>query len=373
MYNTKDSPVVTDPTTDLALSGLSRGERTGSRVFQRLHYTHEIQTRTLLCVVCGNPTSIEEILRWTSVAARMSWCAARETTRDEDRAYSLLGLFGVNMPLLYGEGGDAAWVRLLEEIIQKTNDQSILAFDSRPRREERAPQSFSTAPSPFRSGIFSEHASRYASPIYLPTSLSTSRMKLVAGDLVLDIWLCPLFLKDAKSSSRQRAWDDLYIGLLYCRIGGHGLAWPALMLQPVTKSNREFIRMKASTTGCPQAIRGDGVSIEGIPILWHTGYQVMGMAVFGDNKRPPFMVVWGSKEKEGNWRWCKLSPLSQTDYYSHRFDLAEVLRSFDIARDRLRHKDALAFGDIYLAAEIEEVKILDREIWQLRMDLAASA
>lgn len=168
-------------------------------------HTHEIQPRTLLCVVCGNPTSIEEILRRTSVAARMSWCAARETTRDEDRAYSLLGLFGANMPLLYGEGGDAAWVRLLEEIIKKTNDQSILAFDSRPRREERAPQSLSTAPSPFRSGIFSEHASRYASLIYPPTSPSTSRMKLVAGDLVLDIWLCPLFLRDAKSSSKQRA------------------------------------------------------------------------------------------------------------------------------------------------------------------------
>ncbi|RYP11407.1 hypothetical protein DL764_000061 [Monosporascus ibericus] len=35
-YNTRDSLVVTDPTTDLAVSGLSRGERTGSRVFQIL-------------------------------------------------------------------------------------------------------------------------------------------------------------------------------------------------------------------------------------------------------------------------------------------------------------------------------------------------
>ncbi|KAK4122933.1 hypothetical protein N657DRAFT_621117, partial [Parathielavia appendiculata] len=35
-YNTKDSLVVTDPTTDLAVAGLSRGERTGSRIFLRL-------------------------------------------------------------------------------------------------------------------------------------------------------------------------------------------------------------------------------------------------------------------------------------------------------------------------------------------------
>lgn len=106
----------------------------------------------------------------------------------------------------------------------------------------------------------------------------------------------------------------------------------------------------------------------------------MGMAVFGDNKRPSFIVIWGPEEKERNRPWCKLSPLSQTDYYSHRFDLAEVMRvrawesnqnmslqSFDIARDKLRHKDAIAFGDIYLVAEIEEVKILDREIRQLRI------
>jgi len=42
-----------------------------------------------------------------SVAQRMSWASERETTRTEDLAYCLLGLFGVNMPLLYGEGSKA--------------------------------------------------------------------------------------------------------------------------------------------------------------------------------------------------------------------------------------------------------------------------
>jgi hypothetical protein len=46
-----------------------------------------------------------------SIANRMSWASERETTRIEDTAYSLLGLFGVNMPLLYGEG-DRAFIRL---------------------------------------------------------------------------------------------------------------------------------------------------------------------------------------------------------------------------------------------------------------------
>lgn len=40
-------------------------------------------------------------------AERISWAAKRKTTRIEDRAYSLLGLFGVSMPLLYGEGSRA--------------------------------------------------------------------------------------------------------------------------------------------------------------------------------------------------------------------------------------------------------------------------
>ncbi|KLU88836.1 hypothetical protein MAPG_07819 [Magnaporthiopsis poae ATCC 64411] len=61
-----------------------------------------------------------------SVAQRMSWAANRVTTRTEDRAYCLLGLFGINMPLLYGEGNNA-FRRLQEEIIRVSADHSILA------------------------------------------------------------------------------------------------------------------------------------------------------------------------------------------------------------------------------------------------------
>jgi hypothetical protein len=37
-----------------------------------------------------------------SAAQKMAWAASRKTTRIEDQAYSLIGLFGVNMPMLYG-------------------------------------------------------------------------------------------------------------------------------------------------------------------------------------------------------------------------------------------------------------------------------
>ncbi len=58
------------------------------------------------------------------VAMRMSWASRRTTTRVEDTAYSLMGVFDVNMPLLYGEG-NKAFVRLQEEIIKRSNDLTI--------------------------------------------------------------------------------------------------------------------------------------------------------------------------------------------------------------------------------------------------------
>jgi hypothetical protein len=57
----------------------------------------------------------------------MSWAARRQTTRVEDSAYCLLGLFEVNMPLLYGEG-QKAFLRLQQEIIKQSDDQSIFAW-----------------------------------------------------------------------------------------------------------------------------------------------------------------------------------------------------------------------------------------------------
>ena len=63
-----------------------------------------------------------------SIAQRMSWASKRKTTRKEDRAYCLLGIFDVNMPLLYGEGGKKAFLRLQEEIIKHSDDHTIFAW-----------------------------------------------------------------------------------------------------------------------------------------------------------------------------------------------------------------------------------------------------
>jgi hypothetical protein len=57
-----------------------------------------------------------------SVDERLSWSTGRKTKREEDLAYSLLGLFDVHMPLIYGEGQKKALLRLKKEIDQSEKD-----------------------------------------------------------------------------------------------------------------------------------------------------------------------------------------------------------------------------------------------------------
>jgi len=73
-----------------------------------------------------------------SVATRMAWGACRETTRPEDAAYCMMGLFGVNMPLLYGEGGARAFCRLQQEIMKGSTDHSLFAWRLDPFPEEES-------------------------------------------------------------------------------------------------------------------------------------------------------------------------------------------------------------------------------------------
>ena len=93
---------------------------------------HEIGTRFVLKDVLTEITGIDhDILldgkfETASIAKKMSWASKRTTTRVEDIAYCLLGIFGVNMPTLYGEGRHA-FTRLQHVIIQTSNDHSIFA------------------------------------------------------------------------------------------------------------------------------------------------------------------------------------------------------------------------------------------------------
>ena len=57
--------------------------------------------------------------------SRLQWASTRSTTRPEDMAYSLLGVFDLHIPVLYGESAERALGHLLAEVISKSSDTSI--------------------------------------------------------------------------------------------------------------------------------------------------------------------------------------------------------------------------------------------------------
>jgi hypothetical protein len=59
----------------------------------------------------------------------MSWIAGRRTTVKEDKAYCLLGIFGVFLPLIYGEGEEHAFRRLRKEIQEAESLDSLTAAE----------------------------------------------------------------------------------------------------------------------------------------------------------------------------------------------------------------------------------------------------
>lgn len=86
----------------------AEGQRLGDKasMVEELHSITKIDIEALR----GSPLS-----RF-SVDERMLWALGRQAKREEDAAYSLLGIFGVNMPLIYGEGRWRAYRRLKKEI-----------------------------------------------------------------------------------------------------------------------------------------------------------------------------------------------------------------------------------------------------------------
>ena len=125
-----------------------------------------------------------------TVAQKMSWAADRQTTRVEDMAYSLMGLFGVNMPLLYGEG-EKAFIRLQQEILKQSSDHSILIHSS----DDPGQALFAASPSDFRGSAHVVHSkNRLIGEPYSLTNVGLS----------IEVLLYPWSL-------------DTYIALLDCR------------------------------------------------------------------------------------------------------------------------------------------------------------
>jgi hypothetical protein len=65
---------------------------------------------------------------------RMTWAAKRRTTRVEDVAYSLMGMFDVSLQIAYGERGERAFGRLIEALMQAGGDSLVLNWTGDPAR-----------------------------------------------------------------------------------------------------------------------------------------------------------------------------------------------------------------------------------------------
>ncbi|KAG1861642.1 hypothetical protein F4604DRAFT_1626475 [Suillus subluteus] len=57
---------------------------------------------------------------------KLQWASTRVTTVEEDIAYSLFGIFGVQLPVMYGEKKQSALGRLLQEVVAQSGDISAL-------------------------------------------------------------------------------------------------------------------------------------------------------------------------------------------------------------------------------------------------------
>ena len=84
----------------------------GKRLGDKKSLERQVHEVTGLAVQALQGTALFEF----SIAERMSWAEKRDTKREEDKAYSLLGIFDIHMPLIYGEGMKNAFRRLRDEI-----------------------------------------------------------------------------------------------------------------------------------------------------------------------------------------------------------------------------------------------------------------
>ncbi|EFQ93704.1 hypothetical protein PTT_08826 [Pyrenophora teres f. teres 0-1] len=201
----------------------------------RVACTRQLNSASYVCWYCGQTIeiSVRKALLRLTIAQRMTWASKRETTRLEDSAYCLMGLFEVHMPLIYGEGAKAFY-RLQEAILRSSRDHSILAFratEAWARTQGSFSQLLAPHPSYFRDDIRNE---------WMPYAKAIN-MSLAGNSLSVELSICPLRSDDmCLDLFRGR-----YLGILDCTIGDDPLARPAILLEAIDGRKKRFRRCAA--------------------------------------------------------------------------------------------------------------------------------
>ena len=191
----------------------------------------ELGTKESLCGVLAEITGIDEgiltnaiPLEFTSLAKRMSWASHRETTRVEDMAYCLMGLFDINMPLLYGEG-EKAFIRLQEEIMKNSDDHSLFAWTDPTAKEDDQYGLLAKKPK-----FFAEWGTIVPYREWEPTAPFSISNK----GLRIELHLSP-------------CGPSLYSAALDCPVPPHYEDFLGVYLQPVGTGVDQFVRVKAQS------------------------------------------------------------------------------------------------------------------------------
>jgi hypothetical protein len=219
-----------------------------------------------------------------SIAQRMSWASDRETTRPEDMAYSLLGLFSINMPLLYGEG-QRAFIRLQEEILKISNDETLFAWSDKHAYSSKRYGLLATHPRMFReSGLMVSTTgggntySMTNKGILLHTRLQDEARRTFRSHIYLTSVICSTAIFNCADLRWQRGvprFMEIFLqslgnGIGYARVAAHTLTSrpesyigeesTVYVRQPVDAlSTEEIIKMQQS------AVLQD---LPSLPLLW---------------------------------------------------------------------------------------------------------
>ena len=161
-----------------------------------------------------------------SACAKMAWVAGRETTVPEDIAYCLLGIFDIHMPLIYGEGEERAFVRLQEEILRRTEDESLFLWEL--PAEDATTQEFwgllAKSPSYFKV------TPKTLAPC-LPSAARSQPPVMTGRGLSTEMLLAPV---------GTHSWRSVYAALVNVQRGGVGYA---VLLQRLSFRDSQFARV----------------------------------------------------------------------------------------------------------------------------------
>ncbi|MCJ1311162.1 hypothetical protein MMC25_004832 [Agyrium rufum] len=154
--------------------------------------------------------------RWENLGTKrkMSYLLNRITTRREDMAYCLLGIFEVNMPMLYGEG-DKAFLRLQEEICRRSDDHTIFAW---PINRQDQPGLLADSPKAFENcqNIRALTSRKGRSPYSLTNRGLTT--KFIATQFSTDTYLVRLDCSDGPQVKDVEPGLELRLGMYLCRL-----------------------------------------------------------------------------------------------------------------------------------------------------------